>query len=86
MKLLSVSLLVLLIQLAPNVLAAPNQHPRRLATPSGPTNMGLLRKRHGPANQSSVDDWGVWAKNQRDILRNKYDQNPNSKRSAGQNL
>jgi hypothetical protein len=86
MRALSATLLFLLIQLAPSVLAVPNQHSRPRATSSGPINIDLLRKRYGPTNQSSVDEWGVWAKNQRDSLRSKYNQTPNQKRSSGENL
>ncbi|KAF9785153.1 acid protease, partial [Thelephora terrestris] len=56
------------------------------STSSGPISVDLLRKRYGPANQSSVEDWGVWAKNQKEILRSKYGQNSNSRRSSGENL
>jgi len=86
MKALSATLLLLLIQLAPSVLSAPNppSHPRALS--SGPISVNLLRKRHGPPNQDSVVDWGVWAKNQRKILQNKYNKDLNSKRSSGENL
>lgn len=76
----------LLVQLAPSVLAAPNRPSRSRATSPGPVSVNLLRKRYGPVNQNSVDDWGVWAKNQREILRNKYSQDSNSKRSSGENL
>lgn len=86
MKALTATLLFLLIQLAPSVFAAPNEHTRPRSTSSGPISVNLLRKRYGPVNQSSVEDWGVWAKNQRDILRAKYSQGSNSRRSSGQNL
>ena len=86
MKALSATLLLLLVQLAPSALAVPSQHSRPRTTSSGPIKVDLLRKRYGPANQSSLEDWGVWAKNQKEILINKYSQNPNSKRSSGQNL
>ena len=73
-KALPAILLLLLVQLVPSILAVSNQHPRHCATSSGPTSVDLLRKRYGPANQSSAGDWGVWAKNQREILRSKYSQ------------
>lgn len=82
MKALSAALLLSLIQLAPSVLSAPN--PR--AASSGPITVDLLRKRHGPANRDSVEDWGRWAKSQREILQNKYNRDSNSKRSSGENL
>jgi hypothetical protein len=83
---LSTAFLLLLIQLAPSVLSAPSHpsHPRAAA--SGPINVNLLRKRYGPVNQDSVEDWGAWAKSQREILRNKYSQDSNSKRSSGENM
>jgi len=86
MKALSATLLFLLIQLTPSVISAPSEPSRPRAASSGPISIGLLRKRYGPADQNSLDDWGVWAKNQREILRNKYNQDPNSKRSSGENL
>lgn len=86
MKAFSATLLFLLIQLAPSVLSAPNPPSRPRATSSDPVSVNLLRKRYGPANQDSVEDWGVWAKNQRKILQNKYSQGSNSKRSSGANL
>lgn len=82
MKALPATLLLLFIQLAPSILALPN--PR--AASSGPITVDLLRKRHGPANQSSEEDWGAWAKNQRQILLSKYSQSTSSKRSSGENL
>lgn len=86
MKVLPATLLLLLVQLAPDVLAVPSRHPSIRATTSGPTSVGLMRKRYGPANKSSVEEWGVWAKNQRDILHNKYAQNSELRRSSGENL
>lgn len=86
MKAFSATLLFLLIQLTPSVLSAPNPPSRPRAASSGPVSIGLLRKRYGPTNHSSVDDWGTWAKNQKDILRNKYGQDSNLKRSSGENL
>jgi len=86
MKALSATLLLLLIQLAPSVLSAPSDSSLPRAVSSGPISVNLLRKRYGPADQDSVDDWGLWAKNQREILRNKYSQDSNSKRSTGKNL
>ncbi|KAF9650149.1 aspartic peptidase A1 [Thelephora ganbajun] len=83
---LSATLLLLLVQLAPSVLALPKQPSRPRTTSSDPISVSLLRKRYGPANGTSVDDWGVWAKNQRDILRSKYSQDSNSRRSSGENL
>lgn len=34
----------------------------------------------------SAEDWGVWAKNEREALRVKYSDSPPSKRSEGTNL
>jgi len=78
--------LLLLIQLAPSVFPAPNVPSRPRAVSSGPISVNLLRKRYGPTNQDSIEDWGVWAKNQREILRGKYSEDSNSKRSSGVNL
>ena len=86
MKALSATLLFFLVQLAPSVLSVPNPPSLPRAASSGPISVNLLRKRYGPVDQDSIDDWGVWAKNQREILRNKYGQGSNARRSSGENL
>lgn len=58
-----------------------------IATP-GPSQTGgqtiTLGKRQPPVR--TAEDWGVWAKNEREALKLKYGGSPPSRRSQGTNL
>lgn len=58
-----------------------------VAAPDPPQTAGqsvTLVKRQPVAR--TVEDWGVWAKNEREALKVKYGASPPSKRSQGTNL
>ena len=87
MKALSATLLLFLIQLAPSALSVPNPPSRPRAASSGPISVSLVRKRIVDQDSAdNTDNKGVWAKNQREILRRKYGQDSSAKRSSGENL
>jgi cathepsin D len=48
-------------------------------------SIGLSRRRPGPVN-GSFEEWGLWAKNQKEILQSKYGGQKVEKRTSGMNL
>jgi cathepsin D len=55
----------------------------KATTPSG-QSLGLFRRAPSPR---TADEWGVWAKNHKDVVTSKYGgTGPNQKRSSGTNL
>ena len=73
---LSLTLLVLSSLLC-STFAAPDPFPA--------SDQSITLSRRQPAVRS-VEDWGAWAKNEREALRVKYGGSPLSKRSEGTNL
>lgn len=75
---LLLSLAFLFLAPSSNAFAIP-----KATTPSG-QSLGLLRRAPSPR---TADEWGVWAKNHKDVVTSKYGgTGTNQKRSSGTNL
>jgi cathepsin D len=79
---LSVPLLVVLSLLDSSAVFAA---PQTGASNTAGQVMSLTRRRPGPPS-GTAEDWGLWAKNQREILQSKYGVPTVARRASGENL